>query len=158
MENEKEPKEHPEMKPKSTSAAYWVTGIIALVVIVGIVLFAGGRKNRSVQQSQSANPPGSVSSSNDDQNTKTFNISAKPFEFSMKEIRVKKGDKVKINLTVAQGMHDWVVDEFSARTKIIQTGQSDSVEFVADKTGTYEYYCSVPTHRQQGMVGKLIVE
>jgi uncharacterized cupredoxin-like copper-binding protein len=50
------------------------------------------------------------------------------------------------------------VDEFDARTVIVQPGQTAEVEFVADKTGTFEYYCSVGTHRQMGMVGKLIVE
>ena len=38
------------------------------------------------------------------------------------------------------------------------TGQIDEVEFVVDKAGTFEYYCSVGNHRQMGMVGKLIVE
>lgn len=33
-----------------------------------------------------------------------------------------------------------------------------SVTFVADETGTFEYYCSVGNHRGQGMIGKLIVE
>ena len=57
-------------------------------------------------------------------------------------------------------MHDWVIDEFSARAKQIQAGETDTVEFVANKKGTFEYYCSVGNgfHRQQGMVGKLIVE
>lgn len=89
---------------------------------------------------------------------KVFNISAKPFEFSMNEIRVKKGDVVRINLEVAQGMHDWVVDEFGAQTKQLKTGEKDSIVFTADKAGTFQYYCSVANHRQLGMIGKLIVE
>ena len=32
------------------------------------------------------------------------------------------------------------------------------VEFTVDKTGTFEYYCSVGQHRANGMVGNLIVE
>jgi plastocyanin len=87
-----------------------------------------------------------------------FNLSAKPFEFSQKEIRVKKGDKVRINLTIAAGFHDWAIDEFNAKTRQMGAGESDSVEFTADKIGTFEYYCSVGNHRQMGMVGNLIVE
>lgn len=90
--------------------------------------------------------------------TKTFNISGQNFEFSQKEIRVKKGDKVVINFTSASGFHDWVVDEFSAKTAQVQTGGTTSVEFIADKSGTYEFYCSVGSHRAMGMVGSLIVE
>ena len=55
-------------------------------------------------------------------------------------------------------MHDWVLDEFNAKTKVIQGGQTDTVEFTASKAGTFEYYCSVGQHRQMGMVGKFIVQ
>jgi nitrite reductase (NO-forming) len=71
---------------------------------------------------------------------------------------VKKGDTVKIVLTNANGMHDWIVDEFNAKTKVLQGTASDTIQFVASKTGTFEYYCGVGNHRQMGMVGKLIVE
>lgn len=76
----------------------------------------------------------------------------------MSEIRVKKGDTVKIVFQNQVGMHDWRVDEFNAGTKVIQAGQQDTVQFVADRTGRFEYYCSVPNHRAQGMKGTLIVE
>lgn len=89
---------------------------------------------------------------------KTFNISGKNFEFSEKEIRVKKGDTVKIVFTSSNGFHDWTVDEFNAKTKQINTGETSEIEFVADKAGTFEYYCSVGNHRKMGMVGNLIVE
>lgn len=89
---------------------------------------------------------------------KTFELDAENFKFSKKEIRVKQGEKVKIVLEVDQGFHDWTIDEFNARTKQIGEGQTDSVEFVADKKGTFEYYCSIGQHRANGMVGKLIVE
>jgi plastocyanin len=92
------------------------------------------------------------------QEVKEFNVSGVNFKFSFDEIRVKLGDKVRINFTSQDGFHDWVLDEFGVATKRLQTGQSDSVEFVADKAGEYEYYCSVDEHRQKGMVGKLIVE
>lgn len=89
---------------------------------------------------------------------KTFNVDGVNFAFSTKEIRVKKGDTVTINFTSNGGLHDWTVNEFSARTERVNSGASSSVTFVADKAGTFEYYCSVGTHRQLGMVGSLIVE
>ncbi|MEK7560363.1 MAG: plastocyanin/azurin family copper-binding protein [Patescibacteria group bacterium] len=88
----------------------------------------------------------------------TFHVTAKNFSFSLAEIRVRKGSRVKINLNVAEGFHDLVLDEFNARTMRGGEGTHTSVEFVADKAGTFEYYCSVGNHRQMGMVGKLIVE
>ena len=97
-------------------------------------------------------PPGSTTQ------TKEFNITGRNFAFSQSEIRVKRGDKVKINFQSTQGFHDWVVDEFDARTSRVNDGQKTSVEFTADKQGTFEFYCSVGTHRAMGMKGRLIVE
>lgn len=89
---------------------------------------------------------------------KTFDITGKSFEFSRKEIRVKRGDKVTINFESTGGLHDLTIDEFKAHTQQVQPGTKTSTTFVADKTGTFEYYCSVGEHRARGMVGKLIVE
>lgn len=91
-------------------------------------------------------------------NVKEFTLTGKNFEFSMDEIRVNKGDTVRINFTSESGFHDWVVDEFDAATAQLRDGESDSIEFVANEAGEFEYYCSVGRHRENGMVGKLIVE
>ncbi len=85
-------------------------------------------------------------------------ISGKNFEYDVTEIKVSQGDTVTINFTSTSGFHDWVVDEFDAKTAQVNAGGETSVTFVADKAGTYEYYCSVGNHRAQGMVGTLIVE
>lgn len=89
---------------------------------------------------------------------KTFNVSGSNFNFSVTEMRVKKGDKVKVVFKNVDGFHDWVIDEFNAKTPRIQAGQTAEVEFIADKVGTFEYYCSVGSHRANGMKGNLIVE
>ena len=89
---------------------------------------------------------------------KEFTVFASNFKFSVGEIKVKKGDKVRIIFKNENGTHDWVLDEFNVKTKRVPAGESDTVEFVADKTGTFEYYCSVGSHRQMGMKGNLIVE
>ena len=56
------------------------------------------------------------------------------------------------------GTHDFIIDEFNVATKRLNGGEQDAVEFTADKTGSFEYYCSVGQHRQNGQVGTLIVE
>ena len=89
---------------------------------------------------------------------KTFTVLGSNFVFDTKEIRVKKGDTVTIIFGSTDGFHDFVVDAFSAKTERIKTGGKTSTTFVADTIGTYEYYCSVGSHRMNGMVGKLIVE
>lgn len=132
-----------------------------LIVIVGIAIL-GVLGWNWYSRSESAQSPQNTVQKNETAPkvaVKEFSITAKNFEFSEKEIRVKQGDKVKINLTSTEGTHDWVIDEFTgAKTSRINIGGSSSVEFVADKVGTFEYYCSIGTHRQMGMVGRLIVE
>ena len=93
-----------------------------------------------------------------DAEAEVFEITGSNFAFSQSEIRVKEGDVVTINFESTDGFHDWVVDEFNAATAKVNTDGTTSVTFVADKKGTYEYYCSVGNHRAQGMVGTLVVE
>ena len=91
-------------------------------------------------------------------NVKEFTIEATSFKFTPADIQVNQGDTVKINFVNKEGFHDFVIDEFSlARTQKLSTCGSQTIQFVADKKGTFESYCSVGTHRQMGMVGKLIV-
>lgn len=87
-----------------------------------------------------------------------FDLTGKSFEYSQDEIRVKLGDMVRIDFTSTGGFHDWVVDEFDAATDKVNEGETTSVTFLADQVGSFEYYCSVGSHRAQGMVGTLIVE
>jgi nitrite reductase (NO-forming) len=53
--------------------------------------------------------------------------------------------------------HDFVIDELGVQSDKVNNGETATVQFVADKVGTFEYYCSVGNHRAMGMVGKLIV-
>ena len=102
---------------------------------------------------------GSIDSGTTDiSNIKEFTVEATSFKFTPTVIQVNKGDTVKINFVNKEGFHDFVIDEFSlARTQKLSAGGSQTIQFIADKQGTFEYYCSVGTHRQMGMVGQLTV-
>ncbi len=89
---------------------------------------------------------------------KTFTVSGSNFAFAPSSITVNKGDKVKIIFNNSGGFHDLKIDEFNVATAKINGGASETVEFVADKAGSFEYYCSVGTHRAMGMKGTLIVK
>jgi plastocyanin len=93
-----------------------------------------------------------------DEDERVFDVVGTNFMFSMKEIRVREGETVTINFTAGEGFHDWAIDEFDSKTAQVRPGTPTSVTFVADKKGTFEYYCSVGNHRAQGMIGTLIVE
>lgn len=89
---------------------------------------------------------------------KEFTVTGTNFAFAPAAMTVKQGDTVRITFVNGGGTHDFVIDEFNARTKVIQGGATETIEFVADKTGSFEYYCSVGQHREMGMKGTLTVQ
>jgi plastocyanin len=90
---------------------------------------------------------------------KEFTVNGSNFKFEPSVMTVNKGDTVKITFKNNGGFHDFVIDEFpGAKTKQIGADASETIEFVADKTGTFEYYCSVGNHRGMGMKGTLTVK
>lgn len=91
-------------------------------------------------------------------NVVSFTVEGHSFAFSPSTMTAKKGDTVRVTFKNTGGFHDFTLDEFSAQTKQTNTGESTTVEFVADKAGTFKYYCSVGNHRQQGMEGVFVVE
>lgn len=147
---------------------YIIALIVAVLILGGAWYLFGGTADtpaESMDESmheeempQDTGPNDAAADIVVDENAVVIDISGQNFSYDQTEIRVKEGDTVVINFTSTDGFHDWVVDEFDAKTARVSTGNTTSVAFVADKAGTYEYYCSVGTHRQQGMVGTLIVE
>lgn len=86
--------------------------------------------------------------------TKEFTIEAKNFEFDLKEIKVNKGDTVKIKLKNTQGMHAVQIEGYDVE---IQDGKT--ISFVVDQTGEFKYVCSIFCGTGHAdMTGTLIVE
>jgi nitrite reductase (NO-forming) len=75
------------------------------------------------------------------------------------ELTANVGDTVRI--TVINGdpvLHDLTINEFNVTTgQLLEDEQTVTVEFVATMPGEFDYYCSVPGHREVGMFGKLRV-
>lgn len=79
--------------------------------------------------------------------------------FSVDEIRVNQGDRVRITFRNTGNMpHDMRIDGSSGQvgTSILQSGEEETFEFIAITAGNITYYCSL--HRQDGMVGTLIIQ
>ncbi len=78
-------------------------------------------------------------------------------QYSLKEITVKKGDLVRIKITVTKGAHDFKIDEFDVYADTKELNKEYVVEFTTDKAGEFIYYCTKPGHRQNGHWGTLKV-
>jgi nitrite reductase (NO-forming) len=86
-------------------------------------------------------------------------------------INANVGDKIVFNVKNAgKGFHAFGVtadeegfsglfsgSEVATPTSPLKAGESGSSEFVPAKEGTYYYICTVPGHRELGMVGEIIV-
>lgn len=131
--------------------------VLVAALAVAYVLNMNMRKSSPAVQQQTESAP-SPSAGSGKVAVKEFQVEAKPFSFTPNVITVKQGDTVTIVLNNTKGMHDFRIDEFSVATKKISEGESDTVQFVADKKGSFEYYCSVGNHRAMGMKGTLVVE
>ena len=92
-----------------------------------------------------------------DSNAVALTVSGDNFKFAPSALTVKKGQTVTLTLNNTGGFHDLKIDEFGVATPKIQGPNSTSITFVADKAGSFEYYCSVGNHRAMGMKGTLTV-
>lgn len=89
---------------------------------------------------------------------RTINMEAGSFYYTPNEIKMKKGETVKIVMKSVDMMHDFNIDELDVKLPITKSGETNTVEFTADTVGEFEFYCSVGQHRANGQVGNLIVE
>ncbi|MBI4015433.1 MAG: cupredoxin domain-containing protein [Candidatus Aenigmarchaeota archaeon] len=84
-------------------------------------------------------------------------VTGSSFKFEPSTISVKKGDRVKIRFVSADVGHNLMITGYG-QTKVISSGAAaETIEFTADKAGTFEYYCSVGSHKALGMKGTLTV-
>jgi len=80
------------------------------------------------------------------------------FWFNPKIIEAKKGDTVKITFkNTGRVIHNLVIPSLGVGTRVIQAGSTDSIEFIATKSGAIGIECTVPGHKERGMIGTLTV-
>jgi plastocyanin len=103
--------------------------------------------------SPSASPMASPSASGDE-----VTVTAVDIAFEEKELTIPADTDVTITLN-NEGVleHDFVIDELDFMVGPIMGGESAS-ETLNAPAGEYEFYCSIPGHKEAGMVGTLTVE
>jgi plastocyanin len=153
----------------SSSNMMWIILAMIILLIVGVIIYT--RMNSGTETTLTPTPagelgvpaasPGQTGESTDSATVgvREVTVTGSPFKFEPAEIKVKQGDTVRVKFVNAEGTHDFVVPDFNVQTKQLSTANAEeTVEFVADKKGSFEYFCSVGNHREMGMKGMLIVE
>ncbi|MCH8945618.1 MAG: cupredoxin domain-containing protein [Nanoarchaeota archaeon] len=73
---------------------------------------------------------------------KEFNIIAKRWDFSPSTITVNEGDTVILNIESIDVTHGFAISEFGVSEQLV-SGNTVKVEFIADKKGTFSFFCNV---------------
>ncbi len=126
--------------------------LMVVVVVAAILLMAtaGIAMTRTSLADNSEPESGQVD--------KEFTIWARQFDFTPAVITVQQGDHVRISLKTADVAHGFYIDGYDINIKV-SGGETESVEFVADKAGTFKIRCSVtcgPFH--PFVAGKFVVQ
>ena len=108
--------------------------LLIALLIAGVLLFGC-----SGQASGSVNTPPPAGGSG---KTIEIQMTAKQFEYSPSTITVKKGDRVKLLITSQDVTHGFSLPDFGV-SATIEPGKTTTVEFTADKAGTFEFRCNV---------------
>jgi len=116
--------------------------LLALAVLVALAL-------RAMAQQPAAAPAGKV---------REIQMTAKKYEFNPNLITVKKGERVKLIITALDRNHGFKLEAFGINRKL-KKGDATTIEFTADKAGTFPFQCSEFCGFGHGRTkGKLVVE
>jgi cytochrome c oxidase subunit 2 len=85
-------------------------------------------------------------------------VTAKKYEFKPSAIKVKQGDHVRLVVTALDHDHGFKLEAFNI-DQLLKKGEAVTIEFTADKAGTFPFECSHFCglgHKR--MKGELVVE
>ena len=86
-----------------------------------------------------------------------IHLTAKKFEYSPNEIRVKKGQPVVIEIVSLDRKHGFTIPELKVRSDV-KPGVQNVVRFTPDKAGTFNFHCDLFCGSgHEGMAGTLVV-
>ena len=124
---------------------------ILLLVLLGSLLLISCAKQNSKDFIGQDNPVQSG-------DIKEFKITAKQFAFEPGVIEVNKGDRVRLIVKSLDVPHGIGIPEYGINERL-DPGKSVTIEFIADKQGTFTTYCTVFCGSgHSNMKGKIIVK
>lgn len=135
-----------------------IISIAVILALIGIVYYYNISKTADQNVYQNNNDQVAVENNTikNNQNAEALNpveftLNAKRWEYTPSVINVKKGQKVKITINNTDTKHGINLPDFNV------SGEN-SVEFVADKVGEFEFACNIFCGQgHKDMKGKIIV-
>ena len=134
----------------------WIgIGLFIAAILVGFFFL---KKPQPTSTTTQASPtPGTTAQPTGE--VREITVEGSEYSFSPKSLTVEAGERISLTFKNTGNVpHNFTIDELGVRTRTIAGGQTDVVEFTADKSGTFAFYCSIPGHKQLGMEGDLEVQ
>lgn len=86
-------------------------------------------------------------------------VTGAEYAFTPSTFTLKKGQPAEITFkNVGAFPHNLTIPDLNLKTKTIQPGEQDTIQFTPDKTGQFAFMCTVPGHADKGMRGTLTVQ
>ena len=129
-------------------------GLLLLVMLIFLV-GCGQNKDKPSVSVEVVKPDGNLDIAAGE--VREFTMTAKRWNFEPDTITVNKGDRVKLSITSVDVTHGFTIPEFGVNSRL-EPGEETAVEFVADKSGAFQFFCSVQCGEgHSAMEGQLIV-
>ena len=136
-----------------------VAGTIATLMLTGAGCSSNAKQNMTMTDDTTAQALGGKTNfATATGEIKEITVTAKNWQFDPGTITVKQGDRVRLKITSVDVPHSFMLKDYGLNVKL-DPGQTQIVEFVADKAGEFSFRCGVPCgegHRD--MTGKFIVQ
>ncbi len=130
-----------------------------IVIVIAVIAFGrdNGDTNSATTATKKATQPTTLQPATG-ASVKEFKMTAKQWEFQPSTITVNKGDLVKLSVTSVDVSHGFGLPDFNV-SEFLSPGKTVNIEFVADKVGSYSFFCNVACGvGHSGMRGVLIVQ
>jgi uncharacterized cupredoxin-like copper-binding protein len=141
------PRKRPDFPGKNGLSVFVIASLVLFAAMISAVEFFGGEseaKGAKAEQAATA------------KHGKTVAVQEKEFKITLAAPTVAAGPVTFVVANVGKIQHDLAI-QGGAKTPLISPGGTAKLG-VTLKAGTYTLYCSVPGHRQLGMVAKLTVK
>jgi cytochrome c oxidase subunit II len=121
--------------------------VLKAAAVVGMALLFGVAFNAAPQDPTTASAPREIV------------IVAKRFAFEPASIEVTEGERIRLRVSSADGVHGLQVRRLRINKLIPRGGQAVTIDFVASAPGTYEMLCSEECgDGHDTMTGTLVVK
>jgi len=149
---------HPPLRQRVADWGYLV-GIALLAAAVGTAALFFAQSSDGLAGHEDSDAQLASFSAEELQAARLFPVTAENQRFSPSTITARSGDLVRIQFRNSDGIaHDWSVPGVRGTDVAASAGSVREAAFRAPTMGQYEIVCTVPGHKEAGMVGTLIVQ